>query len=107
VRLLEDGDALPRDLAGDPHRETGTREWMPVERLVRDTELLAEAPHLVLEELAKRLHEPEPELLREPADVVVRLDDGRRTLDGDRLDDVGVERPLREPRRPVDVARVL
>ena len=63
-------------------------------------ELLAEPPDLVLEELAERLHEREAELLGEAPHVVVGLDDRRRPLDRDRLDDVRVERPLREPLSP-------
>ena len=96
-----------RDLARDPHGEAGPRERVAVEHLPRDPELLAEPPHLVLEELAERLDELEAELLRQAADVVVRLDDGGRAVDRDGLDDVRIERPLGEPRRPVDGLRVL
>src|SRR5262249_19136048 len=59
-------------------------------------EVRAELPDLVLEELSHRLDQLESELLRQAPDIVMSLDDGRRTLDRDRLDDVGIERALRE-----------
>ena len=56
----------------------------------------AELAHLVLEQLAQRLDELELHPLGQPADVVVALDRRRRALEGDRLDDVRIERALRQ-----------
>src|SRR5712692_10069072 len=69
---------------------------MPAEEIAREAELRAEPPHLVLEELAHRLDQLEAQLFGKTSDVVVRLDDRRRALDGDRFDHVGIERSLRE-----------
>jgi hypothetical protein len=63
---------------------------------VGQPELLAEPADLVLEQVAQRLHELETEPLGQPAHVVVGLDDGRRPPHARGLDDVGVERPLGE-----------
>src|ERR1035438_2001583 len=80
VGLLQDPHALLCDLTGDAHGEAGARERMAREHLLRNTELLAEASHLVLEELAERLEQAEPELLGQGAHVVVRLDERRWSL---------------------------
>ncbi len=50
---------------------------MAVDHLVRQSKLDADAPHLVLEELAQRLHELQPQLRGQAADVVMGLDDVR------------------------------
>ena len=58
------------------------------------TQLLADPPHLVLEELAQRLHELHLHVLGQSADVVVRLDLGGHTGLAPGLDHVGIERSL-------------
>src|SRR5436309_711072 len=42
---------------------------------------------------------------RQAARVLTSLDRGRRALVRDRLDHVGIERPLREPRDPAELLR--
>src|SRR5690606_40855498 len=61
----------------------------------RQAELLAERADLVLEQAPQRLDQLELEVVREAADVVVRLDVGRAGAAA-RLDDVGVEGALDE-----------
>ena len=61
-----------------------------------DAELGPDLPDLVLEERLQGLDEFEVHVLGQAADVVVALDGRRRALDRDALDDVGVERALRE-----------
>ena len=79
---------------------------MPRQELPRQAELGSKEAHLVLEELPDRLDQLEAQLLRQPSDVVVRLDDLRRPLDRDGLDDVGIEGPLREVPRVGDPLRL-
>ena len=55
-----------------------------------------DAPHLVLEQLPQRLDELEAHALRQPADVVMALDRRGRPDDRHALDDVGIERALRQ-----------
>ena len=63
----------------------------------REAELQPEPSHLVLEELAERLDEPELHHLGEAADVVVALDRHRRPAgEADTLDHVRVQRALRQ-----------
>ena len=71
----------------------------------RQAELAAQRPHLVLEQLAQRLDQLEPHALGQPADIVMRLDGGRRAA-GRRhaLDHVGIERALRQE---IDLADLL
>ena len=65
----------------------GPRERLTVHETFGQTEEEAELAHLVLEEIAQRLHDAgKAEILRKPANVVVALDD-RRARAG--LDDVG------------------
>jgi hypothetical protein len=73
----------------------GTREGVAIDHLPRQAELDAQAPHLVLEQLAQRFHELQVHPLGQSADVVVRLDDVR--LAGARaggLDHVRIDRAL-------------
>ena len=69
---------------------------MPSDQDLGQPELASGRPHLVLEELAQRLDQPESHALREPADVVVRLDRRGGAAHRDALDHVGIERPLDE-----------
>ena len=95
-------------LAEDAHAEARAREGMAVDHLARQSELDAEPPHLVLEQLAQRLDELQVHLLRQAADVVMRLDDVR--LAGARaggLDDVGVDRALGEELHAGELVRLL
>src|SRR4051812_32568537 len=83
---------------------------MPEYHLARQAEREAELADLVLEELAQRLEQLEMERLGQPADIVVRLDGlrllaGRITAGAGRLDDVRVDRPLREPSGVADSLR--
>ena len=77
----------------------------PGERLAPDhplgqAQLLADAAHLVLEQHPQRLDQLEVHVLREPADVVVRLDRRGDALAAARLDHVRVEGALdEEPER--------
>ena len=61
--------------------------------------------HLVLEQLAERLDELEPHALGQAADVVVALDRGRLPDDRHALDDVGIERALRQEVEVPELAR--
>src|SRR5882724_4363802 len=85
------------DLAEDPHTQARTGERVPVDHLARQSELNAQAPHFILEQLAQGLNEFELHLLRQAADVVMRLDDVRfASASPRRLDYVWVDRTLRK-----------
>ena len=84
-----------RDLADDPDAEAGARERVPPDDLGGQAELLADQPHLVLEQGAQRLDQLELEVVGQAADVVVGLDVGR-ALAAAGLDHVGVERALHQ-----------
>ena len=70
---------------------------MAADERLRQAELAAERPHLVLEQFAQRLDQLHVHALGQAADIVVRLDRHRRAA-GERhaLDHVGIERALRE-----------
>src|SRR3954470_11822378 len=71
---------------------------MAVHHLARQAERHAKLANLVLEELAQRLEELEVKGFGKTTDIVVGLD-GRRLLSlaARRLDDVRIDRALREP----------
>ena len=96
VGRLQHGDALRRHLADDADGEARAGERLAVDHLVRQAEREADLPHFVLEQVAQRLDELERQLLRQAADVVVRLDLRRRAVARRALDDVGVGRALRD-----------
>src|ERR1700754_1948341 len=77
VGAAQDVQPIPRDGADDADGETGAGERVPPDDLCRQPELLAQCPYLVLEQRPQRLDQLEPEVVGEPADVVVRLDVGR------------------------------
>lgn len=93
----EQVETLLGHLADDPDTEAGARERLALDDLVRQAELLADHPDLVLEQLAQRLDELELQVLGEAAHVVVGLDvRGAGAAAG--LDHVRVERALDQER---------
>jgi hypothetical protein len=77
---------------------------MAVHRAVGQAELAAERPHLVLEELAQGLDQLHVHAGRQAADIVMALDGDRWAAgEGDRFDDVGIERALRQEFRAADL----
>ena len=90
--------ALARHFAQNAHAEPRSRERMAIHHLPRQSELEPELAHFVLEQLAQRLQELEVQRLGQPSDVVMRLDGVRLLGLGTRgLDDVRIDRSLREP----------
>ena len=85
----------------------GPGERLPPDHPLRHAELLADAPHLVLEEQAQRLDELHRHVVGQPADVVMRLDRLGDAVGAARLDHVGVERPLHEPVHVAELARLV
>ena len=86
--------ALRGDLPQDADGQARPREGVAPDEAVRQLQFLSHLPHLVLEELPEGLQQLEGHGPGQAADVVVRLDGGRRALEGNALDDVGVEGPL-------------
>src|SRR3546814_16300886 len=81
---------------------------MAANQTLRQAELAPERAHLVLEQLAQRLDQLHLHARRQAAHVVVRLDgDAGAAGEGDRLDDVGIERALRQEIRTTDLRRLL
>ena len=70
---------------------------MAVQNVGRYLELTAYTAHLVLEKQSERLDDLQIHFFGQASHVMVRLDRGRRTVDGRRLDHVGIDRPLSEP----------
>ncbi len=86
---------LPRDLADDTDGQAGAGEGLAVNHLLRKSQSQTHLPHLILKEVAKRLHQGEGHILRKAAHVVVGLDLGRRlVLRRLALYDIGVEGAL-------------
>ena len=107
VGLAQDVELFARDRAGAADREAGPGKRMPADEGFRQAELAAERPHLVLEEHAERLDEAHVHALRQPADIVVRLDGDRGPAgEGDALDHVGIERALREELGAAELLRL-
>ncbi len=80
---------------------------MPVHHLVRQAELQTDLAYFVLEEFAQRLDQRHAHVLRQPADVVMRLDDVR--LAGGRagrFDHVRIDRALRQPLDALELVRL-
>src|SRR5215475_5550858 len=77
---------------------------MAADKRFRQAELTAERAHLVLEQFAQRLDQLHVHALRQAADIVVRFYGHRRAAGkGDALDDVGIERSLRQKMRAANL----
>ena len=74
----------------------GPGERLPDDELFVEPELAADLAHFVLEQLAQRLDQLHPHPLGQAADVVMALDHRRLADDRHRLDDVGIQRALRQ-----------
>jgi len=83
------------------------RERLPPHHPLGHAELLADASHLVLEEEPQRLDELHRHVIRQAADVVMRLDRLGDAVGPPGLDHVGVQGPLHEPRRVADGTRLI
>ena len=97
VGLAQDVEPLAGDLADDPDAQARPGERLAPDDLGRQPELLADQPHLVLEQRAQRLDQLELQVVGQPADVVVGLDVGGAGAAAG-LDHVGVERALHQER---------
>src|SRR5918996_5096969 len=96
IRLAQNLEALLRDLAEDADREAGAGEGVAADKTFGQAQLAAEHADLVLEQLAQRFDQRQRHALGQAADIVVRLDRDARALKRDRLDDVRIERALRQ-----------
>ena len=88
--------AIRRHLAENPHREARPGKRLPHDELFVEAELPSDLAHLVLEQLAQRLDQLHAHALGQAADVVMALDERRLAHDRHRLDDVRIERALRQ-----------
>ena len=92
-------------LAEDAHAEAGAGEGVAVDHLGRQAEFDADPAHLVLEQFAQRLDQLEVHVIRQAADVVVRLDDlGLAGLGAGGFDHVRVDGALGQPFDVLDPA---
>src|SRR5437660_3454597 len=108
IGLAQDVELCPSDLAGDADRQTGAGERVALDKPVGQSQLAAQFAHLVLEEFAQRLDQPQFHPRRQAADIVVRFDRDRRSAErAHRLDHVRVEGALREELDIADLVRLL
>ena len=67
---------------------------MPSEHMGWNIEFCANCSHLILKKFPERFKQFKRHVRWKPTDVMVRFNRGRRSLDRDTLDDIGIERPL-------------
>ena len=85
VGVAQDLEPLRGDLADDADREARARERLAPDDLVGQAELLADAPHLVLEQQRSGSTSSKSMSVGQAADVVVRLDLGRASFEPDSM----------------------
>ena len=107
VRAAQQSQPRRRHLAENPHGEAGPGKRLADDELLVESELAADLPHFVLEQLAQRLDQLHAHPLGQAADVVVALDHRRLADDRNRLDDVGIERALRQEINLPELGRFL
>ena len=96
VGFPEDFQLFRTDLANEANGQARAGKGMTHDDLLGQSQFAADQPHLIFEELPQRFDELEFHPLRQPPDVVVGLDGGRRTFEGDAFDDIGIEGSLSE-----------
>ena len=69
---------------------------MTPEDVVRDVQFFTERAHFVFKEKPQRLDQLQTHTFRQTADVVMCLDRCGRSFNGNRFDDVGIERALNQ-----------
>src|SRR5204863_9928962 len=80
----------------EPHRQPRPRKWVFHQYFCRQAQILANPANLVLKEIPEWLDQGEGHLLRQSADVMVRLDGRRGTFYRNRFDDVRIQGPLHQ-----------
>ena len=100
IRLAHGLQAVTGDGTDTADTEAGAGERLAVDHGIGQTERLADHAHLVLEQKAQRLDKLKLQVLRQTADIVV-------ALDGAALQNVGVDRPLRQKTDAVQLLRLL
>ena len=87
--------------------ETRAGERVALDEPVGQSQFAAQFAHLVLEQLAQGLDQPQFHARRQAADIVMRFDRDRRTAErAHRLDHVGVEGSLRQELDIADLLRL-
>ena len=98
--------ALGIDLAQQTHRQTRPWKRLLGEHLLGQTKFPADAPHLVLKQLAQRLDQLEGQIGRQAANVMMRLDGRGGASHGHRFDHVGVKGSLHQEPHVAEMARL-
>ena len=97
VRLLQRAHPLRGDRAGDADGQPGAGEGVAAHEGLGQPQLAAQLAHLILEQLAQGLDQPQRHPLRQAADIVVALDRNARAAgEADGFDHIGIERALRK-----------
>ena len=73
IGVAQNAQSFGGDFAENSDCETGTWERLPVNNFLRQTELQSGLAHFVFEELTQRFDQLEVHFFRQPADVVVAL----------------------------------
>src|SRR5229473_1283124 len=92
--ILEGNQVWTGDLAKKPYRQSGPRKRMFRQYLAGQPQLFPNPAHFVLKEVPQGFNQREGHLLRQPPDIVVRLDCRRRSLNRNRFNHIRVQRSL-------------
>src|SRR2546426_5804213 len=103
----QQGEAIRCHRAENPDGQSRPGKWLADDEFLVQSELTADDPDFVLEELAQRLDERHAHAIGQAADVVVTLDARRLSDNRNRFDDVRIQRPLSEKIDPTEVRRLL
>jgi hypothetical protein len=99
--------AFPRDRTKHTHRQTGTGERMSPDPLFRQTQCKTSGAHFIFEQVTQRLDQGQLHIGWQPADVVMSFDrHALLTIRRLALDDIGIERSLRQKARAFDAPRL-
>ncbi len=104
---FKDLEPLPVHVADYPDGEARTREGLPVDDVFGYAELPPDDPHLVLEKFPERLYQFHFHSFGQSAHIMMALYRSGRPFRGHALDDVGIERALREKPGRAVLARPL
>src|SRR5579875_2268499 len=100
--LLFHPNLLRCNFSNYPHGKPRSREWMSLEQLIGHIQQLGYFPYFIFVQAAQRLDYLQLEPLWQPSNIVMRLDNCRRSFRDSAFDDIWIECALCKPvKRPL------
>ena len=106
IGLAQYFEAFPGHFADNANCQTGPREGLSFKDKLRYSQMLSDGADLILEQFTERFDQPQFQVLRQPADIMVAFDHRRRPACRRKgFNHIRIERPLGQKRGVLDLFR--